>query len=139
MLTHTLLNHVLAHCPLDSSSNEARTQLWVNGCLWHTSNTTVYDGMFGQQYAAIKLVDPRQWEPPGSYRWESGMYRRLPGLQQAGVIPTFFGYGYLDGVVRRYCTAMSIVHGVPLSAMEKPFSKEVRHWGGRRTGRKKPA
>jgi len=106
-----------------------RTQLWVDRCLWHSQNTTVYEGRFGQQRAAIKLVDPRGWEPQGSYRWESDMYRRLPELQRAGVIPTYFGRGYLEDVVPQYCTAMSIVPGVPLSEMKEPLPEAVRHWG----------
>jgi len=91
-----------------------------------TPYTTVYEGLHGQRPAAIKVVDPHGWEPEDSYRWEAQMYSQLPELQQAGIIPTMFGHGYLDTAVPQYYTAMSIAPGVPLSTLKRPYPGEVR-------------
>ena len=97
-----------------------RGQLQLGAMLGRGAAGTVFEGAFGGQAAAVKVMGQCSlWEPSGSYRWEERVYQRLLQLQ-GGCVPRVLGCGLIASY-DEYFLALELLRGTQLARLPQPL------------------
>jgi serine/threonine protein kinase len=101
-----------------------RGQLQLGAALGAGATGDVYQGVYGGQAAAVKVMgQASSWRPAGSYKWEYTVYQQL-GELQGSCVPRVLGHGLID-FYDEYFIALELLQGTPLARLPRPLDEEV--------------